>query len=170
MAKRVPAPSRAAAPSAPRQPYAVWSRKFLDHLAETSNVTASAKVAGVSTGTAYEAKRTRPEFNRQWRRALCEGYELLEMELLDRLRTGEIRNSIAKRGVRAFDNANAFRLLIAHRDEAGRQRAARDNEDTDAIIASIDAKLAKMRQRQLAAAAESEAEAREAAGRAGHDA
>jgi hypothetical protein len=153
MAKCAQAGSRAAGASAKRQTYAVWTKAFLDHLAETSNVTAAAKHAGVSTSTAYEAKRTKPEFNRKWRRALCEGYELLEMELLNRLRTGEIRNSVAKKGVRAFDNANAFRLLIAHRDEAGRQRAARDNEDAEAIIASIDAKLAKMRQRRLAAAA-----------------
>jgi hypothetical protein len=156
MAKCAQAASRAANASGKRQSYAGWSKTFLDSLAETSNVTASAKAAGIATSTAYEAKRTRPEFNRQWRRALCEGYELLEMELLNRLRTGEIRNSAAKKGVRAFDNANAFRLLIAHRDEAGRQRAARDNQDAEAIIASIDAKLAKMRQRQLAAAAGSD--------------
>jgi hypothetical protein len=156
MAKRAQSSARAVS-ACKRQSYANWSKAFLDHLAATSNVTEAAKHAGVSTSTAYDAKRTRPEFNRQWRRALCEGYELLEMELLNRLRTGEIKNSIAKKGVRAFDNANAFRLLIAHRDEAGRQRATRDNEDADAIIASIDAKLAKMRQRRLAATAEDEA-------------
>jgi hypothetical protein len=77
-----------------------WSKAFLDKLAETSNVTAAAAAAKIVTSTAYDAKRTKPEFNRKWQRALCEGYELLEMELLNRLRTGEIKNSLAKKGVR----------------------------------------------------------------------
>jgi hypothetical protein len=152
MAKRTGASPGAGGASGKRRSYANWSKAFLDKLAETSNVTAAAAAAGVAKSTAYDAKRTKPEFNRKWRLALCEGYELLEMELLNRLRTGEIKNSSAKKGVRAFDNATAFRLLIAHRDEAGQQRAMRDNEDAEAIFASIDSKLAKMRERQLAAA------------------
>lgn len=127
-----------------------WTRRFLAHLAETSNVTASAEAAGIKTGKAYERKRDNAEFSRQWRHALCVGYEALELELLHRLRSGE-DNTPATKGGRKFDNAIAFRLLLAHRDEAGRQRAIRDNEDADAIFAAIDAKLDRMRERQIAA-------------------
>jgi len=130
-----------------------WSKKFLAELAATSNVSAAARKAGIGTGTAYEARRSNPEFNRAWRQALCEGYDHLEMELLARLRGGEVKPAAgAKRGVRAFDNATAFRLLAAHRDSAARQRAVRNHEDAEAIIASINAKLEQMRQRRLAAA------------------
>lgn len=131
--------------------FKIWSPKFLSELARTSNVTASAKFAGVVTSTVYEARRTRPEFNRAWQRALCEGYEHLEMELLHRLRIGEVKPaSGAKRGVRSFDNGIAFRLLLAHKDSVSRQRAIRDNEDSEAIVQAINAKLEKIRERRAA--------------------
>ena len=132
--------------------FKIWSKPFLAELAASSNVTAAARKAGVSTSSAYDARRHNAEFNRAWQRALCEGYDNLEMELLRRLRDGEVKPaSGAKRGVRAFDNATAFRLLGAHREAAGRQRAVRTNEDAEAIVLQINAKLEKMRQRQLAA-------------------
>jgi hypothetical protein len=138
---------------APRGPgFAQWSKTFLAELAATSNIAAAARKAGISTSLAYDARRTNPEFNRKWQAALCEGYDHLEMELLHRLRTGEIKPpGSAKKGVRVFDNATAFRQLAVHREAVSRSRAVRDNEDTEAILASIDAKLERMRQRWLAA-------------------
>lgn len=138
-------------PSKPR--FAAWSPVFLATLADTSNVTAAAKAADINKSTAYEARRTKPEFNRAWQQALCEGYDHLEMELLHRLRTGEVKPaSGAKRGVRQFDNAAALRLLAAHRDSAARQRAVRSNEDRAQILIAINAKFDKMRERRIAAA------------------
>jgi hypothetical protein len=129
-----------------------WSKIFLGELAATSNVSAAARKAGISTTTAYEARRGNAEFNRAWQRALCEGYDHLEMELLHRLRNGEVKPATgAKRGIRAFDNAIAFRLLLAHKESAARQRAIRDNEDSEAIIQSINAKLEKIRERRTIA-------------------
>ena len=134
--------------------FAKWSKAFLSELAATSNVSASARKAGITTTTAYDARRNLPEFNRQWQQALCEGYDHLEMELLHRLRSGEVKPATgAKRGARAFDNGTAYRQLAAHRDSAARQRAIRDNQDADAIIISINTKLEGMRQRMLATAA-----------------
>jgi len=151
--KSAPAPEDAR----PSPRFNQWSEAFLGELAITSNVSAAARAAGVVTSTAYEARRTRPEFARRWMRALCEGYDHLELELLHRLRTGEIKPAVgAKKGVRQFDNATAFRLLIAHRESAARQRAIKDNQETEAILASIDAKLEKMRLRRLAARNEQE--------------
>lgn len=138
-------------PSKPR--FAAGSPVFLATLADTSNVTAAAKAADINKSTAYEARRTKPEFNRAWQQALCEGYDHLEMELLHRLRTGEVKPaSGAKRGVRQFDNAAALRLLAAHRDSAARQRAVRSNEDRAQILIAINAKFDKMRERRIAAA------------------
>jgi hypothetical protein len=128
--------------------FAQWSKVFLAELATTSNVTASAKKAKVCTSQAYEARRARPEFNRAWQQALSEGYDNLEMELLHRLRSGEVKPaSGAKRGVRSYDNANAFRLLAAHRESAARFRAIRSNQDAvDQRQAGTDAPAPPRRQ------------------------
>jgi hypothetical protein len=137
-------------PDGRQRPFARWSRLFLAELAASSNVTAAAKKAGVCTSTVYEARRGDPAFAREWLRALCEGYDHLEMELLHRLRTGEVKPaSGAKRGVRAYDNATAFRLLAAHRDSAARHRALDSSEEAEAIVLSINAKLEAMRRRLL---------------------
>ncbi len=144
--------SGAADQSAARRPrFAKWSKLFLAELASTSNVTAAARKAGINTSTAYEARRGDAQFNRAWQQALCEGYEHLEMETLGRLRSGELKPAAgSRRAARSYDNGLAIRLLLAHRDAAAQQRAIRDNEDAEAILASIDAKLDNMRERSLA--------------------
>lgn len=136
-----------------------WSTTFLSELAATSNVSAAARAAGISTGSAYDTRRANPEFNRKWQEALCEGYDHLEMELLHRLRTGEVKPAPgARRGVRAFDNATAFRLLSAHREAVSKQRAVSSNRDAAAIIVSINTKLETMRQRWLASTGQTDDE------------
>ena len=143
---------RIAAPAA--SSFARWSKPFLAELAATSNVSAAARAADISTTTAYDTRRASADFRRRWEAALCEGYEHLEMELLGRLRTGEVKPaSGAKSGVRTFDNATALRLLTVHREAAARGRGARSHQEAEAVIQSINAKLEKMRQRELAAAA-----------------
>ncbi|MFC0203520.1 hypothetical protein [Novosphingobium soli] len=147
-------PSRRSAP-APRAdtptPKCNWRRVFLAELAATSNVAASARAAEVTTARAYEARRNDPVFYREWQEALCEGYDLLEMNLLHRLREGEIKPAAgAKRGVRVFDNATALRLLVAHRETAARQRAVVENRNSEAILDVINAKIEKMRERRAA--------------------
>ena len=80
------------------------------------------------------------------------------MELLHRLRTGEIKPAAgAKRAVRSFDNATAFRLLAIHRESAVRERAVRQSVSAAEIRESIDRKVEELRQRVLAANAEREA-------------
>ena len=126
-----------------------WRGKFLAALAETSNVKSAARSAGVNTAKIYKARRDEAEFAREWQAALAEGYDNLEMDLLRRLREGELEGSKTK-ARRKFDNAISFRLLTAHRDAVGRQKAIRSNEDEDAILDSIDRKLEAMRQRDKA--------------------
>lgn len=131
-----------------------WVKPFLAALADTSNVAAAARQAKIDTSAAYQRRRNDAEFNRQWQIALCEGYDNLEMELLHRLRTGEVKPApSAKRAARSFDNATAFRLLAAHRESAARQRAIRDQVSAADIRASIDRKVEELRQRVLAAKA-----------------
>lgn len=122
-----------------------WRKVFAITLAETSNVSRSCEAAGVSVSTVYALRRKNPEFARRWMIALCEGYDHLEMDLLARLRSGEPRDDGRK-----YDYAAAMRLLAAHRGSAEAERAMRDNEDADAILASIDTKLDVMREREQA--------------------
>ena len=51
-----------------------------------------------------------------------------------------------------FDIGNALRLLALHKETVARERALRDDEDEDAILASLDAKIEAMRAREEEAA------------------
>lgn len=140
-------------PVAPRRTTpASWSRPFLAELAATCNVAAAARKAGVPTTTVYDARRNDAAFARKWQAALSEGYDNLELELLHRLRSGELKPPpTRKKAVRTFDNANALRLLAAHREAAAQQRAIRDNDDAETVLAGLNTKLERMRERALAA-------------------
>ncbi len=124
-----------------------WREVFLEKLAETSNVSLSAEWASISTAQVYASRRCEPEFARKWTAALCEGYDNLEMDVLRRLRTGDSKDLDGNK----FDFGAALRILAAHRESAARERAIRDNEDADAIIAEIDAQFDQMRTRAKAA-------------------
>ena len=163
MAERPSAPQPligVARKSKKRGPLAVakWTKAFLGALADTSNVAAAARKAGIDTSTAYSRRRIDNDFNRQWQVALCEGYDNLELELLYRLRTGELKQPTGtKRASRSFDNATAFRLLTVHRETAVRQRAMREHVSAEEIRASIDRKVEELRQRVMDAKARREA-------------
>ena len=140
--------SKPNSPAGARAPARNWMPAFLRALAETSNVARAARLAGVSTATVYETRRKQSAFARKWREALCEGYDNLEMELLGRLREGEIKPAAqARRGVRGFDNAIALRLLAAHRESADRQRAVRATVTAAELRASINRKIEAVRAR-----------------------
>lgn len=154
MAAKVPAKVAGASVRAVRKAAPRWAKVFLAALADTSNISAAARKARVSTGVVYERRRTDTEFSRQWQLALCEGYDNLEMELLHRLRSGEIKPATgAKRAARSFDNGIAFRLLLAHRDSATKARATRENVSAAEVRAAIDRKVAEIRERVMAARA-----------------
>jgi hypothetical protein len=119
-----------------------WKKPFLEALAETSNVSASAARVNIPTRTVYRLKREDAEFAARWLAALREGYDHLEMELLGYLRD--------PRPERKMDVAAALRLLSAHREAVERERALREDDDEQAVRDSIDAFLEGMRQRRLA--------------------
>ncbi|MDG5752207.1 hypothetical protein P8R33_13920 [Qipengyuania sp. XHP0211] len=121
-----------------------WCKPFLEALAETSNVSASAKDAGTQPHRVYRLRRENAEFARLWSAALLEGYENLELETLERL-----RNGVAADGPK-FDTAAALRLLALHRETAARKRAKLENCDEASVLASLNAKLDAMRRNEEA--------------------
>ena len=120
-----------------------WRARFLACLAESSNITESARRAGVSTSKVYKERRQDPDFARAWLAALWEGYFLLELEVLRRLREGDQK---AKDGER-YDFANALRLLVAHRENAAHAEAQQRNVSAAEVRASIDRKVEAIRLR-----------------------
>lgn len=57
-------------------------KAFLAQLAQTANVSASAKAAGVTTSPVYDLRKRSAEFCAKWLAALGEGYARLEANLL----------------------------------------------------------------------------------------
>jgi len=122
-----------------------WRTYFLAALIETSNVTASAAQAGISPSRVYKVRREDSDFAAQWRVALREGYENLEMEVL-----GYLRNPDPDK---KMDVANVIRLLTRHREFVAHERALEDNRSEQEVLDSIDAMIDGMRQRAAANAA-----------------
>lgn len=119
-----------------------WIKVFLEHLAQTSNISASAELANAPIASVYRERRKNQSFAAQWRAALFEGYASLEMELLGHLR--------GPAPGRSMDVANALRLLAAHKDAIAAERAVRANVSAAEVRASIDRKVEAWRQ-QIAA-------------------
>jgi hypothetical protein len=126
----------------PDSPKSQWRGIFLRALAESSNVSASAAKAKVTTARVYKARREEAAFAANWRAALREGYDNLEIELLGYLRNPD--------PARKMDVGAAVRLLAAHRAAVERERVLEGEEDEQAVLDSIDAFLEGMRERRIA--------------------
>ncbi len=131
--------AEAATPARPRGTR--WRAPFLAMLAETSNVSRSALAAGVTVSHAYKTRRNDANFRRAWHQALCEGYDLLELEVLGRLREGSVTCPEGGR----FDFGSALRILAAHRGTVASARAVQADDDEEAVFAAIDAKIDALR-------------------------
>ncbi len=141
MARSVPA--RSGGKPCEQKPGRHWRKRFLETLAITSNVTRAAEVAKVSLGRAYDARRAEPTFVRAWQAAIADGYLNLEMEMIRRLRDGDLMTANGDK----FDFANAIRLLGANRSgPAGGASEVRD-VSTAEVRASIDRKIEDIRRR-----------------------
>ncbi len=146
MAKPGPAPTNATCANDTQANAATdrhWRTRFLDHLAETSNVTRSAAHAGIEISRVYRLRRAQPDFGQAWQVALSEGYSHLEMEVLRRLREGDFKTSDGEK----FDFANAIRLLAAHRDAATTGQSRERDVSADEVRESIDRKIEEIRRR-----------------------
>ena len=67
---------------------------FLEHLAATCNVQASAKAAGVAVSTVYANRMRDAGFRADWDAALAQGYARLEAALIERALRSEERYRI----------------------------------------------------------------------------
>jgi hypothetical protein len=153
---------------------------FLDHLAQTANVSASARAAGVKSSAVYAERRRTPAFRDAWALALAEGYARLETDLLaEALQTASGRTADGTLKARAQKHRLAIALLSAHRASVkGGALAAPASKPAQPDLATLKAqlilKLTHMRQRaeeSAAARAEPETEPeREGEGEANADA
>lgn len=122
-----------------------WRVYFLEHLIETSNVSASAAYAKTVPSRVYRTRKQDPLFAAQWDTALAEGYKNLEMDLLAYLRNPNPD--------RKMDVASAIRLLTLHRQSVAQSRAQGDDRSEQEVLDSIDAMIDEMRNRAAANAA-----------------
>lgn len=121
-----------------------WRKRFLETLATTSDVARAAEAARVTVQRANQARRAEPDFARAWQVAIAEGYLNLELEVIRRLREGDLMTANGDR----FDFANAIRLLGAQRGGAGRGREGEVHDVSIAEVrASIDRKVEEIRRR-----------------------
>lgn len=120
-----------------------WTARFLEALAATSNVSASAIEADTNPRVAYALRRNNPGFAKQWLAALAEGYDNLELELLGFLRDPQPDRKI--------DVAAGLRLLAAHRETIARERAFRGEASQVDTYASIDRFIGRLRDARLKA-------------------
>ncbi len=137
---------RASPPPSAALPLKLSKREvFLEALAETSCIAAAAERAGLPLREVYKLRRRNAPFAAAWRAALVEGYDMLEIELLGHLRNPD--------PARRMDVASAMRLLAAHRETVLRERALREDDDEEAVMASLDRFIDDMRARREANAA-----------------
>ena len=141
-AQSAPRQRAGAAAVRPQHNTATKIELFLARLAETSNIAAAAEAAELATATIYTLRRNDPDFARRWYAALAEGYDNLEMELLGRLRSGQDAGAAAKG---KFDTAAALRVLAAHRESVMREKGRRTLAEEATTIASINAKIDRLR-------------------------
>ena len=129
-----------------------WQSKFLNELAETSNVKRACEAGNVSQSLVYKTRRENADFARLWYAALAEGYDNLEMELLARLREGRLEDVDADGTKRKYDIGTAFRCLIAHRETVAKEKGRASLHDELVTMKSINAKIDEIRRREERAA------------------
>ena len=98
-----------------------WTAKrravFLDHLAATCNVDASAAAAGPHVSTVYALRRRDADFAAHWRAALDSGFDRLQGMLIERA-IGPMKIALGETPVpdpAQMDTALAMQLIEHHR-------------------------------------------------------
>ncbi|USI71463.1 hypothetical protein [Sphingomonas morindae] len=120
-------PRAARGPSSRKKWTRARERAFLDHLALSSNIAASERVARMPVGSAYRHRRQAPGFAAAWDQALGEGYKRLEHAMLARALSGTPVVRIARDGTETHTVEHSERLamtlLAAHRGTVERLAA-----------------------------------------------
>lgn len=140
------APPKKAAATKPRRGSGAkpdaWCPRFLVLLAETCNVTFSAKGAGVDPRTAHRRRRDNPEFAEAWEDAIEQGVEALEYEARRRALHGTeepvFHQGLEVGTVRKYSDTLTIFLLKAHRPDVYRERQTIDhNVNGEPVIPSV---------------------------------
>lgn len=129
---------------------AAAQKLFLGHLAQTSNVSASAKIAGVTTKPVYDLRKKSLEFCAQWLHALTEGYARLEANLLAEALSppaANIKDSTLKQ--KQMKLRVGMALLAAHRATVRgvEQPKPSRSRDPKEVQARLEARFAAMQKR-----------------------
>lgn len=133
---------------------------FLMILAGTCNVSAAARETRRSARVYYDLRRRDPGFRAAWAEALREGYELLELEMVERCRFGAPRDVFFQgrktATTRVFNDSTALRLLHFHRRTVEQMRAADEGRapDSRAIFDELAARVAEIKAEAAAKARE----------------
>jgi hypothetical protein len=140
-----------ASPSGSNRFNATTRKCFLDHLARTANVSASARAAGISGDMVYSAHRRLPDFRAEWKEALVEGYVRLETNMLaDALKRPSSKTPDALLKARTQQQRLQLGLLNAHRGTVKSHASAAPAQvsiDLPTLKAQLILKLTQMRER-----------------------
>lgn len=126
---------------------------FIEELYETCCVREALKKTGMSVSGLYKHRANTPKFREMWDEALDAGYAMLESEMLDRARNGQIQEVAGKGGeiirIKVISNQLGLSLLRMHIDRVAKIRAARAErpfaEDAAEVRREILARLERMR-------------------------
>ncbi len=122
---------------------------FLETLAACSNVAASERQAGMSPGSAYRQRARSDEFRAAWAVALKEGYERLELGMLERAMTGTPR--IVRKGdevIETTEYPERIQMLLYNAHRAAVTGVARGSAaDAESARDRLARKLAEMNRR-----------------------
>jgi hypothetical protein len=132
-----------------------WTRakeqSFLASLAETCNVTLSAKAAGVSVAGVYKRRKQNAAFRAGWAEAIAAAYQRLELVMLDRALNGMEKIVVRKDGseerMREYPNQIALHLLKMHRDSAAEAMKEPSETDVEEARERLFEKLQRLRRR-----------------------
>lgn len=132
---------------------------FLAKLAETANVAASAREAGMPVSSVYALRLKSPEFRCEWGEALAEGYARLEASLLEAA-LGKARGTTDPDALKreAARHRLGLSLLAQHRPAVKGMMPLSRKVDTAQSKARIMDRIALMHQRIEAAKADNAAD------------
>ncbi len=148
----VKAKAKAKPTRVPTRMNAAAREQFLEHLAQTANVSASARHAGFADGNvAYGERRRSSEFRAAWEMALAEGYARLEADLLAEALQA-VDGTITDAMLKAQAQKHRLRLSLLNWHQASVKAApaiaARiSKDDLPALKTKLILKLTAMRER-----------------------
>ena len=149
----------------PRRRLRRWNKArraaFLDALADTCNVSAAARKAGMDRSSAYHLKDRDLAFAKGWGIALERAHTALEWRLLELSNDGSVRTELVIdpesekpkqiKLIHSYPLTTAVRLFLSHRAEVASVRLAQAGLETDEEIrARVFKRMDEIRARLLA--------------------